>query len=631
MKHLETARNIINTEEVEAWLRDTFVERYMPIQVWITSVVRKWVIRKAPTAAAPVQDQTGLPDWLRTAMERGETPESVVLDEALQNRIQPVLDYMLELVTTKPDTNTAAIGFEVAEQRAVKWHQEMQRRQPPELVQEDGAQIIKNYTDGYTWRRVVGREAMDREGNSMGHCVGRLSYYQMVIRAKTEIVSLRDPQNEPHVTIEIGAGGTTIHQIKGKANKDVLPKYLTYVEDFLKSRPWDKINFDGAPSLREPISNWILFNAPAWFEHDGVRAVSNVRAHTYSNINTYVMLEQKEIIGTFQMYKGEADGVNRLQLSNYEHSAKAAAFLRRVCVEKIAVFDATSTYMPHILDGAVWARRDGWTAAANTEAELVMTALFGIPPQAVKKSLVCLDGAVPMARWIADTNELTLLTQRVQQKAEQQAVCLALNKAAEVNSVGLTFSEKTKPFKDMTTWLAKQVAGKQVDTSDDAALVNSLMNALKQPDAAAIKAAYTRLKNRTEVRDADFKALGFATGGRAINAVGVVLLCTLPLKNTAPFRQYVFNKPNTMTCWTEMLTHPDHMLSALAQYGLSSETVKQIVALLRNEFLRLVPTAAELEELELDGGAKARLQQALKYAASHKQNAARSKALWGSL
>jgi hypothetical protein len=80
-----------------------------------------------------------------------------------------------------------------------------------------------------------------------------------------------------------------------------------------------------------------------------------------------------------------------------------------------------------------------------------------------------------------------------------------------------------------------------------------------------------------------------------------------------------------------MLTHPDHLLSALAGYGLSAETVKQIVALLRNEFLRLVPTAAEIEELDLDGGAKARLQQALKYAASHKQNAARSKALWGSL
>lgn len=631
MKHLETARNIINTEEVETWLRDTFVERYLPVQLWITSVLRKWIIKKAPAVAAPVADQTGLPDWLRTAMQRGETPESVVLDEALEQRIQPVLDYMLDLVTSKPDTNVSAIGFEVAEQRSVKWHQEMQRRAPTTPVEEDGAQIIKTYADGYTWRRVVGRAAMDREGNAMGHCVGRLSYYEMVIRAKTEIVSLRDPQNEPHVTIEIGRGGTTIHQIKGKANKDVLPKYLTYVEDFLKSRPWDKINFDGASSLRETITNWILFNAPAWFEHDGVRAVSNVRADTYSKVNTYVMLEQKEVIGTFQVYRGEADGVDRLQLGNYEHSPKAAAFLRRLCVAKIAVMDATNTNAPAILHGTQWTKRDGWTSAANGEAELAMTAMFGIPPQAIKDSLVCLDGDIPLARWIAATNELTLLTARARTKEEQHAICLALNRAATVNSVGLTFSETTKPFKDMTVWLAKQVAGKAVKTDDDLSLVNSLLAALKQPDAAALKAGYIKLKGKTEVRDADFKALGFPTGGRAINAIGVVLLCTLPLKNMAPFRQYVFNKPNTMTCWTEMLTHPDHLLSALAGYGLSAETVKQIVALLRNEFLRLVPTAAEIEELDLDGGAKARLQQALKYAASHKQNAARSKALWGSL
>lgn len=631
MKHLETARNIINTEEVETWLRDTFVERYLPIQLWITSVVRKWIIRKAPAAAAPIQDQTGLPDWLRTAMQRGETPESVILDEALQQRIQPVLDYMLDLVTSKPDTNVAAIGFDVAEQRAVKWHQQLQRQQPVVPPEEDGAQIIKTYTDGYTWRRVVGREAMDREGNAMGHCVGRLSYYQMVIRAKTEIVSLRDQQNEPHVTIEIGKAGTTIHQIKGKANRDVLPKYLPYVEDFLKSRPWDKINFDGAPSLREPITNWVLFNAEPWFEFGGVRAVVNLSANTYSSETRYTILQDKSVIGAFVVFQGTVDTIPRLVLNTYEHNAKAAAFLRRLCVAKMAVFDTSNAHLPEMLDGCTWKRRDGWTAAGDEDAVMAMTAVFGIPPQAVANSLVCLDGRVPLARWIADTNELTLLTQRVSQKAEQQATCLALNKAATVNSVGLSFTEKTKPLQDMTAWLAKQVAGKAVDTSDDASLVNSLMVALKQPDAAGIKAGYIKLKGKSEIRDSDFKALGFSTGGRAINAVGVVLLCTLPLKNMAPFRQYVFNKPNTMTCWTEMLTNPDHLLSSLAQFGLTAETIKQIVGLLRNEFLRLVPTAAEIEELDLDGGAKARLQQALKYAAAHKQNAARSKALWGSL
>lgn len=89
----------------------------------------------------------------------------------------------------------------------------------------------------------------------------------------------------------------------------------------------------------------------------------------------------------------------------------------------------------------------------------------------------------------------------------------------------------------------------------------------------------------------------------------------------APFRQYVFNKPNTMTCWTEMLMHPDHLLSSLASYGLSAETVKQIAACCAMSFCdRFQPLG--LEELDLRWQAKCVCSK-LKYAASHKQNAAR--------
>lgn len=184
---------------------------------------------------------------------------------------------------------------------------------------------------------------------------------------------------------------------------------------------------------------------------------------------------------------------------------------------------------------------------------------------------------------------------------------------------------------NFSSWLKKMLTGRSIVTDTDETLLNSLLAALKQPDAAAIKAGYMQLKNKAKITDADFKALGFATGGRAINAIGTVLLCSLPIKNTAPFRSYIFHKPNTMNCWLEVLAQPDHLHTALVGYGIGASTIKQILELLRNEFLRLIPTEAEIAELDLEAGVAQKVKMALKYAKTHKQNTARSKALWAQL
>ena len=49
-----------------------------------------------------------------------------------------------------------------------------------------------------------------------------------------KIYSLRDTKNEPHATIEIQQQPVkSIHQIKGKANKEIVAKYHKYVSDFI--------------------------------------------------------------------------------------------------------------------------------------------------------------------------------------------------------------------------------------------------------------------------------------------------------------------------------------------------------------------------------------------------------------
>jgi GNAT superfamily N-acetyltransferase len=77
---------------------------------------------------------------------------------------------------------------------------------------------------GWTIQRVSSANDLKVEGNKMNHCVG--GYDDKVAKGKCEIYSLRDPRNEPHVTMEIQKskrGGLITKQIKGK-NDVVMPK-----------------------------------------------------------------------------------------------------------------------------------------------------------------------------------------------------------------------------------------------------------------------------------------------------------------------------------------------------------------------------------------------------------------------
>lgn len=92
------------------------------------------------------------------------------------------------------------------------------------------------------------REALNYEGDTMGHCVG--GYCEDVASGKTRIFSLRDDKGQPHVTIEVSPSGKeelkpypdSINQIKGKGNAKPADRYLPYVHDFIDNfGPWESV------------------------------------------------------------------------------------------------------------------------------------------------------------------------------------------------------------------------------------------------------------------------------------------------------------------------------------------------------------------------------------------------------
>ena len=82
---------------------------------------------------------------------------------------------------------------------------------------------------GWTVQDMRTKEQLKAEGDAMGHCVGVAGYWERVRRREIFILSIRDPDGRPHVTLEVHPrfggrldlvpDGGTVVQAKGPGNK----------------------------------------------------------------------------------------------------------------------------------------------------------------------------------------------------------------------------------------------------------------------------------------------------------------------------------------------------------------------------------------------------------------------------
>lgn len=116
---------------------------------------------------------------------------------------------------------------------AEDWHEELSH------IVDTGEYKTKNvvwdFGNGYTIVDIPS-EDLEIEGNKMGHCVGG---YCRFVDEGNKIYSLRDANNEPHVTISYQTNsrdrpGGELYEIKGKQNKPPIKKYGQMVSGWLK-------------------------------------------------------------------------------------------------------------------------------------------------------------------------------------------------------------------------------------------------------------------------------------------------------------------------------------------------------------------------------------------------------------
>jgi hypothetical protein len=236
-------RNIINTDQVDAWVDDYVKDTNKPeIKKWLQTRLRKYIINdmpgEHPLTKADWEENPDMFDepWMVQALDRGETLYYINLDgqeDFFNGTLPHILDYF-EYILSHNDVpwdlqirDLTSISVEDAIEKSQEWTKWLNKTSGQTEGTEGVREVLR--VDGYRWVELTTQAALDYEGNGMGHCVR--SYGGRVERGECRIFSLRDSSNEPHVTIEIS--DNEMKQIQGKQNKPPIEKYWGATVEFL--------------------------------------------------------------------------------------------------------------------------------------------------------------------------------------------------------------------------------------------------------------------------------------------------------------------------------------------------------------------------------------------------------------
>jgi hypothetical protein len=253
------ARNLVNTDELKIWLQELLASRFgssagpaneinppprqAACQRWIHSVARKWMIRQGqieshePSGQALAQS----PAWIQQAVANGTPPQRLSLLHSERETLAGVLDWMRSDDGPALSSDWSRISVEQAISSEKAWIDAMAKAAlKKDLDAADAAgttlftQSLAPSPDGrsgWRWVQVHSKDALDREGALMRHCVG--SYADDVAADRKSIYSLRDPDNKPRLTLETQQG--RIAQLKAFANQPCSPELFSRVAHFARA------------------------------------------------------------------------------------------------------------------------------------------------------------------------------------------------------------------------------------------------------------------------------------------------------------------------------------------------------------------------------------------------------------
>lgn len=217
------SRNVLFSKDSIDFINSIQENRKDNVKKYINSNIRRWLINYYDKVTIIQEYNESYPSWVQKALNEGSTVYLLNIEEDDKNKIFYWLNY-LEILNKK---DLSRISVPQLIKNVASLNKELTKC--TNVNDEEGIEIIHQYDDKFSWVKIFGRESLYREGYMMNNCVS--NYYDDVSCNKTNIYSLRDTNNKPHVTLEVK--NNVVTQIKGNCNLSVKKEYTDYVKDFL--------------------------------------------------------------------------------------------------------------------------------------------------------------------------------------------------------------------------------------------------------------------------------------------------------------------------------------------------------------------------------------------------------------
>lgn len=246
-----TALNLVNVGTVELALQKYARWALHPaVESWVLTVARNRIVARCnekdfrenyvawkPGCALHAPAASDLPDWAKTAVMQNREIHWFVVEGGLANRtFWKCLATVVEWMNSFPENDRrlgrlSRICFDEAVGSSSLWRNDLDANIWAYV--KDRTKTILHYENDWKWVLLKSPLQFEREGKLMGHCIGNGSYFDNFKNKTRRYFSLRDPNNNPHVTIE--AGETQLIQCKGRSNTKPIAEYQPYVTDFIEA------------------------------------------------------------------------------------------------------------------------------------------------------------------------------------------------------------------------------------------------------------------------------------------------------------------------------------------------------------------------------------------------------------
>ena len=201
-----------------------YLERYFKNKI-LNNELELPLAKESDYAKAPSKSKN---EYAKKALDKNEL-YLVKFDDNHKRLFIEFFDYIRTLDKNKPIN----IPFKEIPKVVKEYHERFTKLKEE---QEDlaGIKPIYEFKDGYKWVSIESQQGLKRESSLMQHCVGEdPQYWNKVKDKKILILSLRDKQNKPHITIEYNLKTKKIHQIQGKQDEPPIQKYISPYLEFL--------------------------------------------------------------------------------------------------------------------------------------------------------------------------------------------------------------------------------------------------------------------------------------------------------------------------------------------------------------------------------------------------------------